>query len=39
VKTGTSNPYTITAAENVGGGFITAPPVGRAVNPVTVYFK
>ena len=39
VKTGTSNPYTITAAENVGGGFITAPPVGPAVNPETVYFK
>ena len=39
LKTGTSNPYTITAAENIGGGFITAPPVGTAVNPETVYFK
>jgi hypothetical protein len=39
LKTGTSNPYTITVKENVGGGFITAPTVGTAVNPETVYFK
>jgi hypothetical protein len=31
--------YAITAAEDLGGGFITAPPVGTAVNPETVYFK
>jgi hypothetical protein len=39
LKTGTGNPYTITAAENVGTGFVTATPVGTAVNPETVYFK
>jgi hypothetical protein len=37
LKTGAS--YTITVAENVGGGFMTAPPVGAAVNPETVFFK
>jgi hypothetical protein len=39
LKTGTSNPYTITVQENVTGGFITAPAVSTAVNPETVYFK
>lgn len=37
--TGFSKPYTITAYENVGTGFVVAPPVGAAVNPETVYFK
>jgi hypothetical protein len=37
--TGKSNAYTITASEDVGAGFITAPPVGAAINPETVYFK
>lgn len=37
--TGFSNPYTITAYEDVGTGFVLAPPVGTAVNPETVYFK
>lgn len=39
LKTGTANPYTITASENLGGGCITAPVVGAAVNPDTLYFK
>jgi streptogramin lyase len=39
VKTGTGNPYTITAQENVGGGFLTAPPIGPAKNPDTIYFN
>jgi hypothetical protein len=39
LKTGLSNPYTITAYEDVGTGFVLAPPVGTAVNPETVYFK
>jgi len=39
LKTGTGNPYTITVSENLGTGFVTAPPVGSAVNPETVYFK
>jgi len=39
LKTGTTNPYTITATENLGGGFIAAPAVGTALNPETVYFK
>jgi hypothetical protein len=37
--TGSSNPYTITVSENLGGGFVTAPAVAGAVNPETVYFK
>jgi sugar lactone lactonase YvrE len=39
VKTGTGNPYTITAQENVGAGFLTAPPIAPAKNPDTIYFK
>jgi hypothetical protein len=39
LKTGSGNQYTITASENVGGDFVTAPKVGSAVNPETVYFK
>jgi hypothetical protein len=37
--TGFGNPYTITAYEDVGTGFVVAPPVGTAVNPETIYFK
>lgn len=37
--TGFGNPYTITAYEDVGTGFVPAPPVGTAVNPETIYFK
>jgi hypothetical protein len=37
--TGPSNPYTLTAYEDVGTGFVVAPPVGTAVNPETVFFK
>jgi hypothetical protein len=36
---GTGNPYTLTAYEDVGTGFVVAPPVGTAVNPETVFFK
>jgi hypothetical protein len=39
LKTGTSNPYTLTTALNLGSGFTTIPPVGSAVNAETVYFK
>jgi hypothetical protein len=39
LKTGATNPYTITVSENLGTGFVTAPPAGSAANPVTVYFK
>jgi len=39
VKTGTSYPYMITAQENVGAGFLIAPPIGPAQNPVMIYFK
>jgi hypothetical protein len=39
LKTGTANPYTITVSEKLGTGFVTAPPVGSAVNPEIVYFK
>jgi hypothetical protein len=37
--TGTSHPYTITASENLGGGFVTARPTGSAVNPEVIYFR
>ena len=36
---GANNPYTITAAENLTGTFVTAPPVGTATNPAQVFFK
>ena len=39
VKTGTANPYTISAAVNLGSGFTAVAPFGSAVNPETVYFK
>jgi sugar lactone lactonase YvrE len=39
VKTGTANPYEITAQENVGDGLLTAPPIGPAKNPDMIYFK
>jgi hypothetical protein len=39
LKTGTANPYTITASEDLGSGFIIAPAVGQAANPETIYFK
>jgi hypothetical protein len=39
VLTGTSNPYSITAIENVGFGFVTAPAVSPAINPETIFFK
>ncbi len=39
VQTGTSHPYKITARENVGTGLVTAPVIGTAANPETVYFK
>jgi hypothetical protein len=39
LKTGTANAYTITASEDLGSGFITAPAIGQAANPETIYFK
>jgi hypothetical protein len=42
LKTGMSNVYTLTALENVGSGFVTAPPYTNSAadaNPETVYFK
>ena len=35
----TDTEYTITVSEAVGTGFVTAPAVGSAINPVTVSFK
>jgi hypothetical protein len=31
--------YSIAAAENVGGGFVPVPAVGRARNPQVLYFS
>jgi len=39
VRTGTSNRYTITAAENVGLGFVKVPAVGKGSNPETIHFR
>ena len=39
VQTGTSHPHKITATENVGTGLVTAPVIGTAANPETIYFK
>ena len=39
IKTGKASPYTITAYENTGPGFSTAPVSGPAVSPETVYFE
>ena len=38
VRLGTANRYKITAEENVGTGFVVAPAVARAVNPLVVTF-
>jgi uncharacterized protein YjbI with pentapeptide repeats len=39
IKTGKAHPYWITASENFGHGFKTAPPNRGTVNPEYVYFK
>jgi hypothetical protein len=42
LRTGSNNAYSITALENVGGGFLPAPPyTSRAAdtNPETIFFK
>jgi hypothetical protein len=39
VRTGTSNRYTITAAESTGAGFVKVPTVGKGSNPETVHFS
>jgi len=38
-KTGKAHPYSLTAAENLGTGFIKAPAAGNALNPETIFFK
>jgi len=38
-KTGNSQRYTITAAENLSTGYVRAPAVGRAVNPESIHFR
>ena len=38
-RTGLSRRYTLTASENVGTGFLIAPPVGKAVNPEVIHFR
>jgi uncharacterized protein YjbI with pentapeptide repeats len=39
VRTGTSNRYTITAAENLGSGFVKVPAVGKGGNPEAIHFR
>jgi hypothetical protein len=39
VRTGSSQRYTITAAENVGTGFLTIPAVLGTVNPEVIHFR
>jgi hypothetical protein len=38
IRTGRSHEYSITATENVGGGFVTVPPDALSQNPEPVYF-
>jgi len=39
VKTGRNHPYSITASENLGGGFVTAPIDYYSQNPAPYYFR
>jgi hypothetical protein len=39
LKTGRGHRYTVTATENLGGGFVTAPTDEFSQNPVPVYFS
>jgi hypothetical protein len=42
LKTGTSNPYSLTARQNVGGQYVLAPPYTSAAsdaNPETIFFQ
>jgi hypothetical protein len=39
IRTGKKYPYTITAAEKPGTTFQTAPRIGKAANPETIYFS
>jgi len=39
LRTGKSHRYLVTATENLGGGAVTAPATGHAVNPEYVYFR
>ena len=39
VRTGRSHAYTITVAEDLGGGFQSAVPVGRSANPIRIHFS
>ena len=38
IRTGRTHKYSITATENVGGGFLTVPPDALSQNPESVYF-
>jgi uncharacterized protein YjbI with pentapeptide repeats len=38
IETGRAHPYTITAYENAGPGFVAAPAITPAANPETIYF-
>jgi hypothetical protein len=39
VRTGTAHPYSITATEKLGSGFVTVPAVGTGAAPEIVYFR
>ncbi len=39
IRTGRSHQYSITVTENLGSGFVTAPPDAAAENPAPFYFK
>jgi hypothetical protein len=39
VRTGRSNPYTISATEKIGNAVVVAFPIGRALNPASIYFN
>ena len=38
IRTGRSHKYSMTVTENIGGGFLTAPPDALSQNPIPFYF-
>jgi hypothetical protein len=39
IRTGSANPYVLTASEEIGNVFVLALPVGSATNPETIFFS
>lgn len=39
LRSGRFNPYTLSATEKIGNAVVVAIPIGRALNPATIYFN